>query len=190
MLTKISKWMLYIASCLPVYVFLSIRLLFLKQDVAESILQQVNMNFAQQKYIIAGLSILCVISIPMLAKTRRFNPNERIAEAATKNCTGEVAAFFIPFILSFLTIGIDWYGWMINVAIFVLFGFITVQADWIHLCPVFTYAGYRLYKTENGAYILSRLTLEQYNQLLLDDINGIEVKVLTKDLYMVVKADF
>ena len=54
----------------------------------------------------------------------------------------------------------------------------------------FRYAGYRLYETADGSHILSRLTLEQYNQLLSDDVNGIEVKVLTKRLYVVTENKF
>lgn len=190
MLTKVSKWLLYISSCLPVYLFLAIRLLLQEQEGTESKLQLLILNFEQQKHIIVVLSFLFVMSLPILWKLKNLAPNERIRETGTKNCTGEVAAFFIPFILSFLTIGIDWYGWMINVAIFLLFGYITVQADWIHLYPVFTYAGYHLYQTADGTHILSRLTLEQYNQLLSEDVNGMEVKVLTKKLYIVTENKF
>lgn len=190
MITKVSKWLLYISSCLPVYLLLAIRVLLQEQEGTESKLQLLILNFEQQKYIVIVLLFLFVISLPILVKLKHLATNERIRESGTKNCTGEIAAFFVPFILSFLTIGIDWYGWIINVAIFLLFGYITIQADLIHLYPVFTYAGYRLYETADGSHILSRLTLEQYNQLLSDDINGIEVKVLTKRLYVVTENKF
>ena len=190
MLTKISKWLLYIGSCLPVYFLLAIRLLLQEQNEVESVVQLLELNFEQEKYIIVVLLLLIVLSFGVQWKLKKLEPNERIRETGTKNCTGEVAAFFLPFILSFLTISIDWYGWMINVAIFLLFGYVTIQADWIHLYPVFTYLGYRLYQTADGRHILSRLTLEQYNLLLLEDRDGMEVKVLMKNLYVATKNKF
>ena len=71
-----------------------------------------------------------------------------------------MASFFIPFIFSLLTIGIDWYGWLISLLIYLFAGFIVLQADWIHLCPVFFYLRYRLYQAEDGSYVLSRLNAE------------------------------
>ena len=44
--------------------------------------------------------------------------------------------------------------------IYLFAGFIVLQADWIHLCPVFFYLRYRLYQAEDGSYVLSRLNAE------------------------------
>ena len=126
----------------------------------------------------------------MIHELRNFKANERLRKRLDKNRTGEMASFFIPFILSLLTIDIDWYGWLICLVIFLLSGFISIQADWIHIFPIFFYLNYKLYQADDSSYVLSRLSLEQYNQLLLDDTAGIEVKTLTPRLYITVKNKF
>lgn len=190
MLTRFSKWALYAVSYLPVYILLIIRLLFSQQENAESLLQMLSLNYACYSHIIISLNILFLLSIPVLWKFRRFTANERTRSRLVKNCTSEMASFFIPFILSLLTIGIDWYGWMICVVIFLLSGYIILQADWVHICPIFFYLNYRLYQAEDNSYVLSHLSLEQYNQLLLDNADGIEVKALTPKLYISIKNQF
>lgn len=190
MLSKPSKWLIYAASYCPIYFLLVIRLLFSPQEGTESSLQMISLNFALNMPVIITLSALFLLSIPVLWKLRRLKTNERIRVKIIKNCTGEMASFFIPFILSLLTIGIDWYGWLICVVIFLFSGFIVLQADWIHICPAFFYLNYRLYQAEDGSYVLSRLNMEQFNQLLLDNTSGIEVRTLTPKLYIVLKNRF
>lgn len=190
MLSKFSKWLLYAASYSPVYILLVIRLLSSKQESAESLLQMLLLNYASHSPVIITLTVLFLLSVPVIWKFRRLKANERIRGRLIKNCTGEMASFFIPFILSLLTIGIDWYGWLICVVIFLLSGFIVLQADWIHICPVFFYLNYRLYQTDNGSYVLSRLSMDQFNQLLLDNTNGIEVRTLTPKLFITLRNRF
>ncbi len=190
MLSKFSKWLLYTASYFPVYILLVIRLLSSPQENAESFLQILSLNYTLYSNLIIPLSALLLVSISVLWKLRKLDANEHICSKLVKNCTGEMASFFIPFILSLLTIGIDWYGWLICAAIFLLSGFVVLQADWIHICPVFFYLRYRLYQTDNGSYVLSQLSMEQFNQLLLDNYNGIEVRTLTPKLYITPKNQF
>lgn len=190
MLTNFSKWLIYVASYFPVYAILIIRLLFSTQPDSEALSQRILLNLCQYFYILIALAILFLLSIPALGKIKRLQANERIYSKLEKNCTGEMASFFIPFILSVLTIGIDWYGWILFLFIFVICGFVVIQADWVRLCPAFFYLKYRLYSTNNGCFVLSRLSIEQVNQILFDDTNGLEVKALTPKLYITVRNSF
>ena len=190
MLSKFSKWLIYAASYSPAYIILAIRLLLSPQEEAESLLQKISLNYTLNTPAIITLSVLCLLSVPVLQKIRKLNANERICVKIIKNCTGEMASFFIPFIFSLLTIGIDWYGWLISLLIYLFAGFIVLQADWIHLCPVFFNLRYRLYQAEDGSYVLSRLNAEQFNQLLLDSTNGIEARALIPKLYIVTQKHF
>lgn len=112
MLSKFSKWLIYAASYSPAYIILAIRLLLSPQEEAESLLQKISLNYTLNTPAIITLSVLFLLSVPVLQKIRKLNANERICVKIIKNCTGEMASFFIPFIFSLLTIGIDWYGWL------------------------------------------------------------------------------
>lgn len=191
MLTKKAKWILYTASYCPLYFLLTLRLLF-DDDIGNKVTfkQRVLYNWEQYLPVIILLLFLFFLSAFVVYKTSSINSNERIYKKLVKNATGEMATFFIPFILSFLTISMDWYGGMISMFIFFLCGYIIIQADWLHICPVFFYSGYRLYKEENGKYVLTRLKKEQFNQLLLENSNGIEVKALTPNFYVTIQNKF
>ena len=65
------------------------------------------------------------------------------------------------------------------------FGAITIMADIVYLCPVFILLKYKLFVDEDGRYIYTRLSKEQYNQLCADEINGIEGKILTANLVLI-----
>lgn len=190
MLSKFSKWLLYAASYSPVYILLVLRLLASPQEGTESLLQTISLNYAFYTPVIISLILLFLFSVPVMCKLQKLKANERIHSRVVKNCTGEMASFFIPFILSLLTISIDWYGWLICTVIFLLSGFIVLQADWIHICPVFFYLKYRLYQTDDNSYVLSRLSMDQFNQLLFDNASGIEVRTLTPKLYLMLKDRF
>lgn len=189
MLTKFSKWLFYTASYLPIFLFFLIRLLLDKSDVnnfTEKILLNLKLYFIP----IIVLTMLILLSLVVLYKTCNFSLKERTHNKITKNMTGEMASFFIPYILSIIVINIDFYGMVIFILIFMLCGFFIIQADWLRLCPIFFYAGYKLYIDENENYILCRLKIEQFNQILLDEINGLEITPLTPKLYLVTMDKF
>lgn len=136
------------------------------------------------------LVLLTVFSIIVYRKSHLFSPSERIYGKLSRNATGEMASFFIPYILSILVINFDYYGAAIFIIIFLLCGIIMIQTDWLRLCPIFFYAGYKLYIDENETYILSRLKIEQFNQILIDETNGIEATLLSPKLYIVMRKNF
>ena len=98
------------------------------------------------------------------------------------NVTYEVASFLVPYIVSIFTIDLNWYGWLINIIIYVFFGIVMMYADVVHLCPIFLLLGFKLYKDSNDNYVYSKLSKEQYNQLCIEQMDGIEAKTLTGNL--------
>lgn len=190
MLTKFSKSLYYCASYFPVFLILIIRILVSPKEDITSLLKLMEYNWSQKFILIIILLVMAILSYVVMNSIRTYQGNERAFNKLTKNITGEMASFFIPFILSILTINIDWYGWGISAFIFILCGYLVIQADWLHLCPVFFYLGYKLYKDEHGRNILSRLQKEQFNQILMDDINGLDVRALTPSLYITIRNKF
>lgn len=189
MLSKFSKWLFYTASYLPIFLFFLIRLLLDKNDIND-FAEKVLFNFKSYFIPIFILIILIIFSMLVLYRTNSFSSKERTHQKITKNMTGEVGSFFIPFILSIFVLNVDFYNVIIFLLIFVLCGIFIIQADWLRLCPIFLYAGYKLYLDENENYILCRLKMEEFNQILLDEINGLEVTPLTPRLYLVTRNTF
>lgn len=190
MLTKFSKWILYTVSYLPVYFTLALRQLFTEQKSVDSLEAQILLNCKTYRGVIIALVLLFIFSVFVACKLHSYRPSERVYKKLTKNVTGEMASFFIPYILSILLINFDSYGLFICILIFLLCGVVIIQADWLKLCPIFFYAGYKLYVDENSNYILSRLKIEQFNQILLDEVNGIEATPLTPRLFIVTRKSF
>ena len=189
MLTNFSKWLFYTASYLPIFLFFLVRLLLDKNDINDSA-EKILWNLKSNIIPIVILTILIILSILVLYRTHRFSSKERTRKKITKNVTGEIASFFIPYILSIFVLSVDFYGVIIFVIIFILCGIFIIQSDWLRLCPIFLYAGYKLYLDENGNYILCRLKIEEFNQIILDEINGLEVTPLTPKLFLVTRNNF
>ena len=189
MLTNFSKWLFYTASYLPIFLFFLVRLLLDKNDINDSA-EKILWNLKSNIIPIVILTILIILSILVLYRTHRFSTKERTRKKITENATGEIASFFIPYILSIIVLSVDFYGVISFVLIFILCGIFIIRSDWLRLCPIFFYAGYKLYLDENENYILCRLEKEQINQILLDEINGLEVTPLTPKLFIVTRDNF
>lgn len=182
MLTNFSKWMIYTSSYIILYPILIMKMLFEKRKENVSFLEKTLLNFSEFKeiiFVLLGFILVSAITIIML---KNVEPNSRKKAKLTDNITYEVASFLIPYIISVFTIDLDWYGWLINIFIYILFGVITLYADVVRLCPVFLLLGFKLYKDSNNNYVYSKLSKEQYNQLCIEQTDGIEAKSITKDL--------
>lgn len=190
MLTKFSKWIIYCASYFPMYLLLVLPILFASQKSVELFWQVVIDNWNLSWPLLTILIALFIMSLGIIFFIPKLKPNTRVYGKLINNATGEMAAFFIPFIITFLTINMNWYGWIISVFIYFLCGAIVVQADFIHLCPAFFFARYKLFKDENGKFILTRLKREQVNQILLESANGMEATALTPNLYIIEQKYF
>ena len=184
MLTNFSKWMIYTASYIVLYPLLIIKVLFKTRDEDVTFIEKIQLNFSESREIIFVLFGFIVISTLVIFALRKVSPNSRCKALLKNNVTYDVALFLLPYIVSILTIDLNWYGWLINIIIYILFGLITILADVVQLCPAFLLIGFKLYKDFNGNYVYSKLSIEQYNQLCIEQIDGIEAKMLTTHLSM------
>lgn len=181
MLTNFSKWMIYTASYIILYPILIIKMLFGSRNEDVSFVEKIQLNFSDFKEIIFVLLGFIMISILTIIILKKVKPNSRQKAKLKDNITYEIASFLIPYIVSVFTIDLDWYGWLINIVIYILFGVIMLYADIVRLCPVFLLLGFKLYRDSNDNYVYSKLSKEQYNQLCIDQIDGIEAKTITKN---------
>lgn len=182
MLTNLSKWMIYTASYIVLYPILIIKVLFKTRDEDVTFIEKIQLNFSESREIIFVLFGFIVISTLVIYALRKVSLNSRCKALLKNNVTYEVALFLLPYIVSIFTIDLNWYGWLINVVIYILLGIVMMRSDIVYLCPIFIFLGFKLYKDSNDNYIYSKLSKEQYNQLCIDQINGIESKTLTEHL--------
>ncbi|WP_418205574.1 hypothetical protein [Anaerotignum faecicola] len=182
MLTNFSKWMIYTASYIVLYPILIIKILFSAREEDVTFIEKMRLNFSESREIIFVLLGFIVISALVIFILRKVSPNSRCKALLKNNVTYEVASFLLPYIISIFTIDLNWYGWLINVVIYILFGIVMMYADIVHLCPIFIFLGFKLYKDSNDNYIYSKLSKEQYNLLCIEQNDGIESKTLTGHL--------
>lgn len=182
MLTNFSKWMIYTASYIVLYPILIIKILFRTREEAVAFIEKMQLNFSESKEIIFVLLGFIVISTLVIFILKKVKPNSRCKAILKNNVTYEVSSFLVPYIVSIFTIDLNWYGWLINIIIYVFFGIVMIYADVVHLCPIFLLLGFKLYKDSNDNYVYSKLSKEQYNQLCIEQMDGIEAKTLTGNL--------
>lgn len=182
MLTNFSKWMIYTASYIVLYPILIIKILFSARKEDVTFIEKLRLNFSESREIIFVLLGFIVISALVIFFLRNVSPNSRCKALLKNNVTYEVASFLLPYIVSIFTIDLNWYGWLINVVVYILFGIVMMYADIVHLCPIFIFLGYKLYKDSNDNYVYSKLSKEQYNLLCIEQNDGIERKTLTGHL--------
>lgn len=185
MITYVMKSMIYLASYAPVYIFFIGRIVLEGKSETTKLSDVIKLNFNDNMIVIIILSILIFASLIVLRYIRSIKPNTRNNNALKDNVTYEIGAFFIPYLVTVLTVSFDFYGWVINGFIVVVLGIIIVSSDVIRMCPTFIFLRYKLYKDEENNYVLTKLTKEQYNQILADDINGIQAKQLSSKLSIV-----
>ena len=186
MLTCFSKWLIYTASYLPLYIFYIGRVVLDNRDEEKvELIERILLNYNDFDKLIWMLTLLSILSVIVLVRLNIIRHNSRTYSQLKENVTIEIAGFLIPYIISALTVEIDIYGWIINFMVYIICGVIVIMADAIHLCPAFILAGYKLYKDFDEKYILTRLSKEQYNLLLLEDINGLQEKKLTANVSVV-----
>lgn len=183
MLTPCSKWMIYSASYLPMYLILLVRVLL--DGIGDMSFEEcMRQNLAKHIIVIVILVLLLIISVMTVLSIRKIKPTERIYKRVKDNRTIEMCSFIFPYVISIIAINLDWFGWVINCAIYIGLGVFIITSNKLRLCPAFLWARYKLYVDDNGIYILSRNSIESINLALDDDYNGIEAKRLTKDLLM------
>ncbi len=177
MMNRKSKWGIYIASYLPLFVILILRLLF---DNASS----VQINWTSNKALIIVLVTLVMLSLFCIISISRIKPTERTYAKIKENRSYEMITFVLPYFISLITFNLDWYGWLIMGCFLIVMGCIIVKSDLLRMCPAFFIARYFLFIDENGKYILSRKSKEEINLFLDEHTNGIEIKPLATNLYI------
>lgn len=182
MLTKLSKWMIYISSYLLLYVFLIAKIIFSPIEnlsLYSSIKEKITGNI----HIIFFLGCLFVISVLWTKYMLSWHNNTRYYKRVEKNSTMEMIGFIIPYIISMCTIEIDKYGMLLNLLLFFVLGFAFVYSDKVFLSPVFLLFKYKLYENDLD-YILTKESMEEFNLNIEEDPDGTNIRRLCSNVYL------
>lgn len=176
-MTKLSKWIIYLSSYLPVYIIYLISI----------IISLVNQPENRTIYTIAIIvvSIALIVSIVLIITINKKTPNSRVYSKIHKNSTGEMLTFLVPYIISFIALNFDIVGCVSMVLVFILGGLVVINSEHLCWCPAFLFSGYKVYKNAESKYILSRMTKDRINLMLEETSNGIEVVCISENLYLI-----
>jgi len=183
MLTRFSKWMIYMSSYCILYLLLIIRIFGFSTLGDKTLTETWFFRFESNKVLIISLLVLFVVSIIWTRAIPRWKNNTRVKYRLRKNATIDMAIFLVTFIVPMITIDIDGFGIVLTILLFIFFGVAFVLTDIIHISPVFLMLGYKLYSSET-VHILSKRSLEEINLLLDEDIEGIPGRELCKNTYI------
>ena len=191
MMTKVSRWLLYISSYSFGYILIAISNItgivdrLSQEDMYKSttLLKRIELIFLEGKILFITLLILFFISVVWLLSFKKWKNNTRIHERMEKDCTIEAVGFLFPYIVSMLLVKVGFYGNLVNLLLFFLLGIVFVSSGFVQTSLSFVLMRYHILKNDN-CYVITKLTREGYNLKLEDTKDGIEVRELAKGVYM------
>lgn len=155
----------------------------LSASEGKSLIETWKINIQNNLGIIIVLAIMFALSLVWMIYLTTWKNNTRYKNRVDKNLTIEMLGFIFPYIVSICTIKIDSFGILINIVLFAVIGIAFICSDRVYMSPTFLLLGYKLY-TSGSAYVLTKLSLEQFNLALEDDLNGVNVRELSKNVYI------
>ena len=135
MMTKVSRWLLYISSYSFGYILIAISDIIgitdrlSKEELYKSatLLKRIELIFLEDKILFISLLILFFISVMWLFNFKKWKNNTRIHERMEKNCTIEAVGFLFPYVVSMVLVNVGFYGNLVNLLLFFLLGIIFVS---------------------------------------------------------------
>lgn len=188
MMTKLSMWLTYIASCNAVYILQFFSYAYFSYCELDSATYPTTLNklasmWNDGKWVFVVLLTLIIFSSLWNKQWSRVKHNTRIKYRPETDGTLEAVLATVPYLAMVITLNIDAYGIIATVAIMFAFGFAVVQTGHIHMCLNFLLRGYHIYVCGN-VRIMTKASMEEYILQLDNEPNGIEARELTKHIYI------
>lgn len=187
MLTKPSKWLLYVASYQWVYLLQIASLTICDIDnLHEITLSSILNAISKNRFVIILLVTLFILSVAILRMFRtRLRNNTRIKYHIGPDTISEMAWSLIAYIATVLTITLDAYGLLLTFAIFIAGGIVITSTDKLHFLPIFWLRKYHVFRTDSGAIIMTKLSSEEYRIKMDNSPDGIMARELVKNTYII-----
>lgn len=139
MFTKITKWLMFITSYVPLYLLLIIsNLNIVKWSDWKSIenWQKAFLDNLCFNLIMILLSIISVIVL-ICVNCLKSNSHMECSEVEIKNSAGDILNYFITYLFPLLSMQIDnSTSILVNVVVFIIIGLLYVKSDLVYLNPM------------------------------------------------------
>lgn len=187
-MTRISKWLLYIASYKWAYLLQCISVI-----IAETLrtkntvpgLQVILKALLAKRYILLVLLVMFLVSWVIEKQITRVKANTRVKYEIEDDIIGEIAISLIAYMATVLTITINLYGILLTVALFVAIGVVCDKTDKIYILPIFFLRKYRVFKSGN-IKIITKMSMDRYRLKLDETPDGIPARELVRNTYLII----
>ena len=184
MMTKFSRWMLYISSYSLLYVLLIFRVIGFRPYEKMNLVDTWIQIFSANKPLLLTLSFLFMVSTIWILLFKNWKNNTRYNKKIDKNISFEMVGFIFPYLISMSTITIDGFGVLINVVIYLVIGISFVYSEKIYFSPVFLLLGFKLYS--NGVdHILTKKSIDSFNLAVEENLSGVEARELARNIFII-----
>ncbi len=187
MLTMLSLWAIYFASYLIDYILI-LGIIIWKRVL---ICQTNGTNFWKGTDLwVWGILVLCIlISIYIVRKIKRIRMNTRIKLIPEKDITYEMTGYLLAQVATVATtLFTDWWI-IINIVVFLLFGFFYVKSKAVYTSPLFVVPlGNRILQAGDNV-LITNYSLQEMRIAQEDSLDGLEARELSNHVYYVRKQN-
>lgn len=191
MITRLSKWLLYIAANKWVYALQLVGIIYygianIENDISEcdKVLSVLHSNC---------IAIILLLALIILAEIiqrgfQKLDNNTRIHYLIDSGPHFDIPFSFLANILAILALQFDTYGLLVVVTVYLLCGWLFVLYDAIGCMPMFLIKGYRIY-TSGNVKIITKMTIDQYKLRIEESSEGIEAREVVKNTFIIFEND-
>jgi len=195
MMTKLSRWLLYNSSYIIGYILIGISKGIStyngkKKDPAFQALSHIGKCksiILENALLYIALGAFIIVGLLWLIYFLHWKNNRKIKYRMENDSSMEMIGFLLPYIVSMVTITIDFYGMLLNLVIWLILGAVFVSNNLLRSSPLFFLCGYKVYNSDK-IYVITKMTREEYNLALEDNPDGIEARELAKNVFITFKS--
>jgi len=183
MLTKLSCFAIYFASYSIVYFLILSVLIY--EHTSSNYIEYLISNGVD--WICVTLLLFLLLSFVVAKMVKNAEMNTRMKDAPQKNITFDICPYFLPQAITCVTsIFTDWWI-LIDVVIFVTYGIFFVKSGKVYTALLFVIPlGNKIYQS-GDKIIITQYSEEEMRMVLEDSPDGIEARILTKNVFYVRK---
>ena len=186
MLTALYQWLLYFASFVPLYIIFIISVL--SEDIYSNeskigLTKKILFALRNKSIILLFLLSLIIISMIIAWSIKKWRNNTRIHKRVKRDKTTDELLIPVSCIIPIgLCIFNVYYG-IIALFVFLLVGIVVIRSGKVDTCFIFVIMGYRIYENDEIT-VFSKYDMETLNLLISENINGIEARQISKNVYI------
>lgn len=135
--------------------------------------------------ILVCLTVFSIIETIIISNLRM---NSRIKKKPGDNVTLDMLGYIAAQVSTIVSMAITDFWLIIDVVIFLMTGVYYLLSGKVYTSPIFTLGmGRRVYNTEDGCIVITRMSPEDLLRAYEDEVDGIEARQIDRKVYMLKK---